>query len=91
MHHCNHGIRFNFFVAGLHGNGFVQCCIEGFAFGIEWFDGKSFLNYSEVNGLIGTFVFSIEFADDRSLWMGSHHGMNRFKFDPKSHELINIE
>ena len=59
--------------------------------GLSRFDGKTFLNYSELNGRIGAFVFSIAFSADPSLWTGGHQGMNRFNFDPESRELIKID
>ncbi len=58
--------------------------------GLSRFNGRSFTNFSEHNGLIGSFIFSIEFSD-HALWVGSHHGMNRLQLDPLSGDLLKIQ
>ena len=59
--------------------------------GLSRFDGKNFLNFSKINGLVSDYIFSIEFDSDGLLWIGGHYGITQLEIDLSSGNLARLD
>ena len=46
--------------------------------GVSRFDGKTFTNFTEKEGLAGDVVYAIDQGPDGAMWFGTNHGLSRF-------------
>ncbi|MFQ5509233.1 MAG: two-component regulator propeller domain-containing protein [Leptospirillia bacterium] len=46
--------------------------------GVSRFDGVTFTNFTEADGLSGNVVYAIDQAPDGALWFGTNHGVSRY-------------
>jgi ligand-binding sensor domain-containing protein len=58
--------------------------------GLSRFDGKTFQNFSAINGLKSKFIFSIEATSDHSLWLGGNRSLTRMILDPETGTPLKI-
>ena len=59
--------------------------------GLSKFDGKTFQNFSRINGLESKFIFSLESTKDHSLWIGGHKTLTRIIINPETGNPLNLQ
>ena len=49
--------------------------------GISHFDGETWTNYSEADGLISKYIYAVAVDQEGGVWIGTEHGVSYFKDD----------